>query len=274
MKTRLGLLFAFILLGSGVAADPPKITRVGDVTLMVNGMDVPMLGMQYMIMGTGSFNKASAERNNAIAVDACFVMNTKESKERPVGSVPGDEKPTKEVNNSLDAGDPLTLRNGADTYHALKREVKEGVYSYATPLKAGLKAPKPGLVIDIPGAANGFPAMKDKAFPSVEIVKMTAPPIKGAVTLDTTFTWSNPSNHPSTLVMLTGMEPDKDLVFTCLAIDDGQFNLPASTVADLKAKGFTSGQLMTVSRMASRTYVEGDAQLNIRVMTMQVQMGF
>lgn len=272
MKLQKMVLIGVLLAAFSASAADSKVTRVGDVTLSITSMALPGLGSRDMVMGFAAFRKGTGSAGNVRAQDVCFVTKTAEA--GPPGSIPGEPASSKPpADNSLDAGDPLTLRQGAQTYTTLPRRKQGQAISYTTGMQAALKAPTAGLVIDIPGAAGGFPAMKDKAFPVTAPVKLTAPTPDDDITPATTFTWANPSKEASTLVMLTGAQEDKDLFFTCMAVDDGKFNFPAATLAELKQKGLDSGHLMTVGRMSSRTYQEGDALLNIRVMSVQMALG-
>lgn len=112
--------------------------------------------------------------------------------------------------------------------------------------------------------------MKNMAFPTTAPVVLTAPRVDDNVTLNTKFTWSNPTKDATTMVLLTGMQEEGGVMFTCTAVDDGASTFPAAAVMALKAKGFTLGQLTMVGRMNSRSYRQSDAQLNLRVMTVEM----
>lgn len=279
MKTLTGLtvLLGGTLLMTVSAQNLPKITRVGEVNLTVTSMVIPGmalsgLGSHDMVMGSGMFYKGAGEPATAPAVDQCFV--TVQTDHQGVGmpsKIPGmDTQPKAPA--YLDAGDPLSLRQGGRPYTTLPRKKSGQMIQYATAMPNTLKPPTTGLTLDIPGAAGGFPSMKNKAFPVASLVQLTTPKAAEDITPGTLFSWSHPSNDPGTQVMLMMRQDDKKLSVLCLAVDDGKFNFPAATVTELKAKGFGKGKLSTLGRISRRHYQEGDAQLNLTAMTMQAVM--
>ncbi|WP_158679952.1 hypothetical protein [Deinococcus sp. NW-56] len=272
MNTRSGVLLTALLVGSGLATDPPKVTRVGEVSVVVTRISVPMLGDRDMVVGTGSFRPGSDAGGPLRSQDQCFVAEMDDGQAAPTGQPPGAASPAPGL--SLDAGDPLTLRLGTQVYATLPRRQQGQVISYATDMPNPLKAPPAGLVLDIPGAAGGFPAMKDRALPTAALLRLTAPAAGDPVTPQTAFQWANPSNDPATQVMLSALDEERGLALTCLAVDDGAFSLPAATAADLKARGWGEGLLTTYGRMATRTYQQGDARLTLNSIVMQVNTGF
>lgn len=173
--------------------------------------------------------------------------------------------------DSLDAGDPITISGAGqkDAFATLKRTVAGSSISYQPQAQgtglglAALTRPLPaGASVNIPGApgANGFPAFKDAALPSAPALAFSAPTDPASFTPEQPVRWQGASQ--SGTLLLTGTDEEKQVFFVCSAPDTGSFDLPAATQAELKAKGFESGQLSAV-RSVSRVLRQGDAQLTL-----------
>ncbi|PYE52759.1 hypothetical protein [Deinococcus yavapaiensis] len=266
------LLVGITLASGATAANPPlpPITRVGVVSIGRSSMQMPGVGSMDVVTSNASFYRGGGESLGSAARDVCTVLASVPDAQEP--STPGLDTPEKAPNVvSLDAGNPLVLRGAAQSYANLPRFKQGATISYAAnpPLR---QAPPANLVIDIPGAQGGFPAMKNMAFPTTAPVTLSAPKNGVGVKPSTTFTWSNPTKDANTLVLLSGTQEEGGVTFTCTAIDDGTFTFPAATAAALKKAGFEVGQLTMLGRMSSRSYRQGDAQLVLQVTSMQTFM--
>jgi|GEM_PF-3391025 len=241
------------------------VTMQGDVTLTRSVMSIP--GMPDMDSGTvtATFRRVRGGSGAGQVPEACVVTRASAGQASPGGSAIGGG--TEDV--SVDAGDPITVRYAQSPYATLKRQTvgKNITYQAATPVPA----PTAALVVDVPGAAGGFPAFRAAAFPSSAGLKLTAPK-DGAVSLETKFTWSNPTNDAATHVMIVGSDERAQLAFVCTARDDGAFAFPEASRAELKRLGFRSGTLTMVGRQGTRVHRVADAQLNVHVLTIQAIM--
>ncbi|WP_019588562.1 hypothetical protein [Deinococcus apachensis] len=255
----LPLLLAPIALAQ--VSKPPPITKVGDVYLTRTQIAVPGMPAQVTAAVTASFFRSTSSLAAPLTREVCGVQ---EGGDGPLGltSVPSNASPV-EAPTFLDAGTPLVLRAGSKGYAQLKRTRQGSRISYVSTVPT-LPAPPPGLVLDIPGAPGGFPAFKGVEVPPSDLPRLTVPTRDEDVTPSTTFRWSNPTHDANTTVLLMGMQEDPELVVSCLVRDDGTFSFPPEVVAQLKAKGFTSGMLTGVGRTSGRTYRSGDAALSVR----------
>ena len=150
------------------------------------------------------------------ASDVCFVDDEDD------GFIPSIEG----VENdfvTLTAGDALTVTSPAGTYASLALFSAFGISGYTTDSELTGPAPS-GLTIDIPGAQ--FPAFTNVPIPDVTILNGVSPSVDSNVTATTTFTWTAGSNPDSRILIDAG-----DL--SCIALDDGNFSIPAATQAEL-----------------------------------------
>ena len=144
---------------------------------------------------------------------------------------------------SLSAGEVLTVSSPAGTYVELQRDEGFGFIFYD--VDTDLPTPIPTeLTVDIPG--DEFPAFSNVAIPNVAPLTGVSPGFGQTLTADTVFTWDAGNNENAridiTLVDTSALlDPSQELVsVSCLAIDDGSFQIPAQTAAQLPA-GFSAG---------------------------------
>ena len=145
---------------------------------------------------------------------------------------------------SLSAGEVLTVSSPAGTYVELQRDEGFGFIFYGVDTE--LPTPIPSeLTVDIPG--DEFPAFSNVAIPDVAPLTGVSPGFEQqTLTADTVFTWDAGNNENAridiTLVDTSALlDPSQELVsVSCLAIDDGSFQIPAQTAAQLPA-GFSAG---------------------------------
>ena len=249
------LLLASLLSGASSAQGTPPITMIGDVYLSRSELSMPGLAPQVTATTSASFFKGTSTLAAALSQDLCTVVKEGDG----VPQVPAGSASTPAA---LDAGTPLVLRTAQASYAQLVRSAGPQ-YTYRSTVPA-LPAPPAGLVLNIPGAKGGFPAFSGVPVPVSDPPRLTVPAAGESFTVNTAFTWSNPTKDPNATVLLTGMSDDSDVMFTCLAKDDGTFTLPAATAAQLRALGFESGTLTGVGRTVSRTFRSGSAALTVR----------
>lgn len=255
-----------LLVGAAALAQTtqlPPITKVGDVSLTRTRLAFPGMPAQDRVTVTASFVKGGAPLGGAATRDACLVQDVGDD-EPTLPSVPS-EAPSMAAPTFLDAGTPLVMRSGANTYAQLARSgsgARQPI-SYA-PTVPTLPAPPAQLVLDVPGAKDGFPAFANVAVPSAEPPRLTAPALDEDITPTTSFRWSNPTGDANAAVLIMGMSADPELVFSCFAQDDGAFAFPAAFTAQLKAKGFEAGMLTMIGRTTARTVRSGNAALGLR----------
>ncbi|GGL88063.1 hypothetical protein GCM10010840_27620 [Deinococcus aerolatus] len=255
------LLLAPLLSGvtSAQGAAPPPITMVGDVSLSRSELTIPGMAPQVTVSAAASFFKGSTALTASLSQDVCSVVKDEDGLPQAPAAASGTPVP-------LDAGTPLALRTAQAPYAQLVRSGPPQ-YTYRSAVPA-LPAPPAGLVLNIPGAAGGFPAFSGVAVPVSDPLRLTAPAAGESFTLKTAFTWSNPTKDPNATVLLTGMADDSEVMFSCVVKDDGTFTLPAATAAELSALGFGSGILTGVGRTVSRTVRSGSAVLTVRTFVM------
>lgn len=262
MKHSFWILHLFLApIALAQASNPQPIAKVGDVYLMRTHIAVPGMSGQDTVSVTASFFRGTASLASSLTRETCSVVQG-EDQTLGLPRMPSNgaaiQAPT-----FLDAGTPLVMHASSKAYAQLNRVRQGSRISYA-PTVPTLPAPPTALLLDIPGASGGFPAFKGVKVPSSEPPRLTLPSADEDVTLNTTFKWSNPTGDANATVLLTGMQDDPELAFSCLVQDDGTFSFPAGVAAQLKSKGFTSGMLTGVGRTTSRTYRSGDAALSVR----------
>ncbi|WP_027482095.1 hypothetical protein [Deinococcus pimensis] len=246
--------------GSTGGGSGQTYTKMGyiDVSETVVGARVDVSG--YGAFFTSQAVTATGSNPYASLTGTCVVSDTTGGTPQPTPGTPI---------TSLDAGDHISLTSSAGTFGALPRHSGATSIDYFSDESAPLPAtlPTTALTADVPGAAN-VPAMK-VTLPTAKRLTLTAPGAASnyAVTPDTTFTWSEPSNDASTVVLLAGsaMSASKVVVFACYAPDTGSFAFPAAAKQALAAKGFTSGTLSLGERVATATTVHGDVLVQASV---------
>ena len=255
----LSLLLAPIALAQ--VSKPQSIAKVGDVYLTRTYIAAPGMNGQDSVRVTASFFRGTASLATSLTRETCTVQDGGDG---PLGlpSVLPDAAAI-QAPTFLDAGTPLVMYAGAGVYAQLNRLRQGSRISYA-PTVPSLPTPPARLVLDIPGASGGFPTFTGVEVPPSEPPRLTSPTADDDVTLNTPFRWSNPTGDANATVLLTGMQDDPELVFSCLVRDDGTFSFPQEIAAQLRSKGFVSGMLTGVGRTASRTYRSGDAALSVR----------
>lgn len=146
---------------------------------------------------------------------------------------------------TLDAGAAVTLAASGAPYQTLEKTVLAISGSDVTFYESTLQndAPPPGLVAEIPGATDGFPAV-NVPLPDVEQPELTAPAsvLSGfgeVVEVDdtTTFTWTTPTvGAPDSFIELfvgSALDDPEPTFVSCVVPDTGTFGFPADTQAEL-----------------------------------------
>lgn len=176
--------------------------------------------------------------------------------------------PTAPEGTSLDAGDALTLNPGATPYATLPRRVFQEGITYLSDFNTPLLPFPSSLVLDVPGAASGFPEFKGIAFPGIPgEFTLTQPTNPSTITKATTFAWTGTASSDSVMQFYgSGSRTDGKLVgFSCVARDDGSFSFPTQTQSELDANGFTTGSLTLASRLSIKQEIKGEAALFISI---------
>ena len=256
------LALSGVSLGQGGA---PTYAKLGMITLLqtLNGSEVSR-------MASGFFN-APAQPLSAIpgsttaARGVCFVTALTAGQEPPPGQGPDGAGP-----KALDAGERLTIRGGGHDLGAAERMVMDsGPIKFINYIAADLPELNGDLLLDIPGATPGFPAMTGVAFPTMPpAMDLQASTPLSAITKSTTFSWTAGSSGNLVILSGDGKAGEKDANFSCMAADDGRFAFPADTKAEMDKLGFTDGHLTNVGRIAGSSHVVGDALLVISVIRM------
>lgn len=266
-------VLAFILLGMMVVAcgtstptdpnNPPggttKIKQLGSVSLVeTTAQGITTRG------GSGSFFEYSETidvPNNPqfLNEDTCAVIAIDE------GEVP-PTTPDTPTATSLDAGEALPLNDG--DYTTLPKQVFGNNILYTSDASTPLLPFPTNVTLDIPGATNGFPAFENVAFPGIPAAfTLTEPSNPSAVTKATTFAWTGAASSDSVMQLYGSGQgsDDTNVVFSCLASDDGSFSFPAQAQSQLDTLGFTTGSLSFANRTAIKQEVEGDVALFVSV---------
>lgn len=181
---------------------------------------------------------------------------------------------------SLDAGAALEVRDGAAVYvTAEKFEVPfDGTtfFAYDGTVDEVDSAPAPpsGLVLDVPGSSDGFPAASID-LPHLAAMNLTSPARTGTVSFSypvdatTAFAWDAPAlGDPDSIVELFVAPADLlsggTTYVACSAPDDGDFVFPAETQSELGA-GY-AGVLWEFKRVARQQVdVGADAAVLLKI---------
>lgn len=186
------------------------------------------------------------------ALDTCNVIKIASLTQAP--PLPGQDQSV----TALDAGPELTIKKGGESLAVLKpsAEAIGGLKSYSNTPSA--LPDTSGATVEIPGATGGFPAVT--ATLPTELAEFTFKPVVG-ITKDSTFTWTAPTNEAIvTLSAGSSNGTDYTLVY-CTMKDDGEFAFPASTKAEMDAKGFTTSAFSGASKGISKFVTKDDALL-------------
>jgi hypothetical protein len=231
---------------------PAKYTKLGIV-----GITNTALGSKA---ASGSFYKVPKSITQPPtatggALDTCTVSKFSTTTPAITPPVPGSDQQL----TALDAGAELTLKKGTDVLAVLRQGSGAGGPGNLPFYSAiGITVDTVGSTLEIPGATDGFPAMT-VTMPA-ELAAFTFGP-KTGVTKDTTFTWTAPTTG-AYLVFGASAFVGTDFIFvTCISQDDGSFAFPASTQAEMDTKGFTSGQIPSVTKTISSFQPKGDSLL-------------
>ena len=242
-----------------------EVTKTGYVSLAQTSVQG-----QTTYSGNGTFLGFQEPRKlptsgNFFPNDVCYVS---------AGSDTGGGTTDPNPPTFLDAGDALTLRANGTPYATLtKEDMDDGTVLYASGPTTSLPPFNAGLTLDVPGAADGFPAFSGVAFPVPPAdFTLTAPADPYVVTLDTVFTWSgaDPSETGMRLAGTGQGAGDQAVNFTCFAVDDGSFSFPSTTRGELEGFGFTTGFLDTASRVNYASQQRGDVGLVLSALNTQL----
>jgi len=194
------------------------------VVSMIN-QEIVSITASFMQLDAATTLPASSN-TNLQPTDTCNVSST--TPEIPVteGTAPV----------SISAGEVLTVSSPAGTYAELKKQEFGDLIVYGLDEVAPLlSAPPPNdLTISIPGDA--YPAFTNVAIPNIEPLQVNSPAASDPITASTTFSWTASSN-PESRVQIVATEQSADTtqltsVF-CTVIDDGSFEFPAETKAEM-----------------------------------------
>jgi hypothetical protein len=170
-------------------------------------------------------------------------------------------KPGADARNTsaLDAGTELTVTNSSATLSTLAASgpgSTSQTKAYLGSLDAS--ADTSGATLNVPGTTGGFPKMT--AILPAELAAYTFGP-ETEVTKDTTFEWTSPTlTSVMTFVVASGANPN--VVYAqCYTRDDGNFGFSATTKAELDAKGFMTGRLLSADKLTFKFIPQDDALL-------------
>jgi hypothetical protein len=235
-----------------VTTNPPSgtVNKIGIIAL-AGGAGVANTSFDYW-GGFGSFQTTTAAPFNPYEpTDLCFVAEVQNTAP-PTNPTTPSQDPV-----YLDAGDALTLKSNGSTYAVFPKKINDkGEVGYVS--TAELAAPTGTLMLDIPGASNGFPAFSNVTMPAVAD-DFSFTPSNGAITADTRFTWTG--SGPGAMVLFgSGTAPTGNMVYLfCSLKDDGEYEFPADVKSQLT--GLTNGRWGVAYRINSRTETRGDAAL-------------
>lgn len=212
-----------------------------------------------------------------VPVGTCVVGDLDDDADFELPEIPGGLTGTF---TSLDAGASLEVLDGDAVYvTAEKFEIPVGgdtffAYDGTVDEENSAPAPPAGLVLDVPGSADGFPAASVE-LPHVAAMNLTSPARTGAVLFSlpvgptTAFAWDAPaSGDPESIVELFVAPADLltggTIYVACSAPDDGGFEFPAATQAELGV-GY-AGVLWDFKRVARQQVdVGADAAVLLKV---------
>jgi hypothetical protein len=186
----------------------------------------------------------------AAVIDTCFVIT--DNTTDPLFPI---DDPTENA-TFLNAGDALTVKNGAQTLLTLEKITSTNMISYDKS-EEGKTLPSQGVTLDIPGA--DFPAFSNLAFGSIAPLTITSPSDVNNVTLDTTFTWN--AGNSSDLFLFYVSQDSPYALAACYAKDDGSFTFPDKTKTELSAAQFSKGSFFQAQRISARVETKDDAYL-------------
>lgn len=157
----------------------------------------------------------------------------------------------------LSAGETIVATGPGGTFATLARTALPGFVAYALDDGVDLGPIPSGLVLDVPGDA--FPAFAAVRVPDAPPLANVSPAEPGAATAGTTFGWDAGADPAARVVVdLTVLGTDPEVSIACVALDDGEFRLPASILARVPADRPVAAGL---SRVAVQALREGDAVL-------------
>ncbi len=161
------------------------------------------------------------------------------------------------VPTTVSAGEVLPITSPAGTYGSLVEQQVFGFLIYNTEDRTPIAGAIPNdLVVDIPGASNGFPALSAIAFPSASATEFS---IQG-----NTVTWAG-SNMDGASINITASAVANGSIATqafieCDLIDDGSHQIEAGILPE----GSVEFPLFLASRQVERVIVSGNALLTLR----------
>ncbi|MEM7258502.1 MAG: hypothetical protein AAF404_14075 [Pseudomonadota bacterium] len=156
--------------------------------------------------------------------DSCTVSNDSADNSNAIAALScSDALPAQ----SVSAGSNLLMSSAAGSYADLTRQTTDEVITYTT--GSTLPRPPDGLTIDIPGDA--FPQFSAVQIPDLEDLQISSPESGEALRSDTPIRWNAASDRTNFRVLLTAS--DADVTVTCSLTDDGRFNFPSATQAEL-----------------------------------------
>jgi len=219
--------------------------------LQLGALTITDLSFDSSVQSSASFLQLSSEVSATDLVDAalgavdqCFVGlagggGFVESLEFQL-NLPGIDQ------QSISAGEIITLSSAEGSYGELEQSEQFGFISYAPQTALGSPSPDT-IVVDIPGDA--FPAFSNIAAPRPAVVGGLNPDIGGTITSSANvFAWTPTGVTGSTVTIRAG-EADFDplgfqVILGCRVIDDGSFTIPESTISRLNSQfGTTSWSL-------------------------------
>lgn len=128
---------------------------------------------------------------------------------------------------TISAGGNLLMSSAAGSYADLAQQTAGEVITYAA--ASTLPRPPGGLTVDIPG--DTFPQFSAVQIPDLEDLEVTSPESGEALRSDSAIRWNAASDRTNSRMLLTAS--DADVTVTCSLTDDGRFNFPSATQAEL-----------------------------------------
>jgi len=139
----------------------------------------------------------------------------------------------------IGAGDSIIFSSPGGTYATLQRVTLESDVVYRlSDAGADILGPVPnGLTANIPGEANGFPAVPNVVIPDVVPLAISTPSDGDVITPSTQFSWTPGGVNQNLELSVSSVSFEGTTVTTvsvdCTLVDDGSFVFPSSVQSEM-----------------------------------------
>lgn len=214
--------------GTGSSASGDN-TAFGNISATYSGLsDEADWSASFFSSATPFPISALEQEYISVPTDSCSLADTSIPGFDPddFGDVDIDNLPF--VPETVSAGEVITVTSPAGTYASLKEQSVFGFQIYQTDDGEPIAGPIPeNLVLDIPGAAGGFPAFSDVSFPYAAPLEFTQS--------GSEITWTNSGEPGSSISIIMSAIPDGNLLqqlsIECDLIDDGSHQISADLLS-------------------------------------------